>query len=177
MQNALVATPPEQQCGVVQRSYKSAVDKRIYPLQTTAQRLVAQELLIGVTGIAPYILVRFAFETLQQLVQCRRIIERVTARERNAVEQYVIIDFPDDTPQYGIGQRLSGIGAPTVGIVTSGAGMAATGKVDGIAQPVSVGYGLGKYIQNVEPLHRLCFTRSRSSACLAEFHVSRLPVR
>ena len=146
MQDALVAATPEQQCRVVQRGYKPAVDKRIYPLQATAQRLVAQELLIGVTGIAPYILVRFAFETLQQLVQCRRIIERVTARERNAIEQYIIFDFPDDTPQYGIGQRLSGIGTPTVGIVTSGTGMAATGQVDGIAQPVTVGYRLRIYV-------------------------------
>ena len=32
-------------------------------------------------------------------------------------------------------------------------------------------------VDDMKRFHYLCFTRSRSSACLAEFHDSRLPVR
>ena len=48
---------------------------------------------------------------------------------------------------------------------------------DGIAYPETVGDSLGVNIDDVKRFHYLCFTRSRSSACLAEFHDSRLPVR
>ena len=89
----------------------------------------------------------------------------------------IVVYLGDDTGENKLRERLAGHRAPTAGIVAAPAMMGTTGQIDGIAYPETVGDSLGVNIDDVKWFHYLCFTRSRSSACLAEFHDSRLPVR
>ena len=96
---------------------------------------------------------RLALESYKQFEQGFGMIEWIASREGNTIEQCIVVDFIDNARQYLLRKGLSGLRRPTFGIVASGTGMAATCQVNGIAQPVAVGYGFGIYVYNVEPLN------------------------
>ena len=149
MQDALVATSPKGERGVELRLHKGTIDQRIDIVEAGATRLIGQQSLIGVAGIAPDILLSFGLEPLQQSQQGRRIVKGVSPREGDAVEQGVALYLGHHAVEQSSGERLTRRRIPAAGIVTPRAAVRTPGQIDGITNPETIGDGLWIYLDKM----------------------------
>ena len=153
VQDALIATSPEVQRRVIESLDKWPIDKGIDKTQAVAGNLVLHQRLVGKACVAPDVLLCLALETHQQFEQSLRVVKGVAPRQGNTVEQAIAINLVDDARQYLFGKRFAGCRRPALGVVTPLTSMTTSGQVNGITKTIAVGYGLGKYIYNIELVH------------------------
>ncbi len=132
--------------------------------------------LVSISCVAPDILSRFCFYSPDDRQKCFRIIKRIAPRESHSVKQRVRVYFADDGSQPSFGQFLTGLRVPAFRVMTTRTAVPASCQIDRIADTFSVNDCSG-YVYKMFMIPYPCYTRSFSSARLAEFHELKSPVR